>query len=656
MKKIFVKILSCVLGLCMLGTTLAGCDSCAEANWDNTDMTNWGSVVSYGGFLAETDNYIYYINGVANKSSDNTYGKPVKGALIVADKNDLSKTEIALPKLFAATDVGAGLYIFGDYVYYGTPSTDKASDGTVASSDMMFRRAKLDGSSDEHILTISSHSAAHRIVENNGTVYIVYYDTDSTSLVSYNTATKESITIAKTDVKTEGYESLTSYRFLHNDMLSSAVLVFATTVYSLPYNEDMNEGLDSTRPVESYNKIYTYSIGDGKVDEVYGKLVCDGSVKDETFAIMANDSKYIYIQKTTEFGKVTAHALTINELLNKEKSTDAGVEVVAEYATTSNLVVDLDNVYIMPAKSTDSSGTTTTSNKIYKDTMRVSKDGQKIDHTETKALAAVASDVHALMFVYKDYLYFYNTSIEICRVDLTKGAEASIERVSDSITPGASTWYAPEIVTLNGKDYLFYCDSSEIGLSYIKYVDLATKVTEVDSNNDGENDFFYIEGAKIIGQVVLDDQASIMQAKLDDIVNGLDEQGVLQFETDEDGKYVKNADGKIYVEALIEARTEYNALSSDVKEKVDATTLENYERAVEVANLFFKLDGIETISANTTSGAKFDALKAAYESVKADIKKYYADNEHATIGAYIPNNLKANYTKAVKMFEPKDNK
>ena len=147
-----------------------------------------------------------------------------------------------------------------------------------------------------------------------------------------------------------------------------------------------------------------------------------------------------------------------------------------------------------------------------------------------------------------------------------------------------------------------------------------------------------------------------MQAKLDDIVNGLDGQGVLQFETDEDGKYVKNADGKIYVEALIEARTEYNALSSDVKEKVDATTLENYERAVEIANLFFKLDGIETISVNTTSGAKFDALKAAYESVKADINKYYADNEHSTIASYIPNNLKANYTKAVKMFEPKDNK
>ncbi len=656
MKKIFVKILSCVLGLCLLGTTLAGCDSCAEANWDNTDMTNWGSVVSYGGFLAETDNYIYYLNGVANKSADNTYGKPVKGALMVADKNDLSKTEIALPKLFTATDIGAGLYIFGDYVYYGTPSTDKASDGTVANSDMMFRRAKLDGTADELVLTISSHSASYRMVEKNGTVYIVYYDADSTSLISYNTATKESITIAKTDDKTEGFESLTSYRFLHNDMLDSAVLVFATTVYSLPYNEDMNEGLDSTRPVESYNKIYTYSIGDGKVGEVYGKLVCDGSVKEDTFAIMANDSKYIYIQKTTEFGKVTAHALTINELLNKEKSTDAGVEVVVEYATTSNLVIDLDNVYIMPAKSTDSNGTTTTSNKIYKDTMRVSKEGEKIDHTETKALAAVASDVHALLFVHKGYLYFYNASIEICRVDLSKGAEAVIERVSDSTTTGSSTWYAPEIVTLNGKDYLFYCDSSAIGLSYIKYVDLSTKATEVDTDDDGENDFFYVEGAQIIGQVTLEDQAKIMQAKIDDIVNGLDEQGVLQFETDENGVYVKNDDGKIYVQALIEARKEYDELDADVKEKVNVTDLENYERAVEVANLFFKLDGIEKISANTTSGEKFDALKAAYESIKAEVNKYYADGEYSKVGVYIPNNLKANFTKAVKMFEPKDNK
>ncbi len=656
MKNIFIKILSCVLGLCVLGGTLAGCDSCAQANWDNTDMTNWGSVVSDGGFIAETNNYVYYINGVANKSGDNTYGKPVKGVLMVVDKNDLSKTEIALPKLFTATDIGAGLYIFGDYVYYGTPSTEKASDGTIASSDMMFRRAKLDGSGDELVLTISSHSAAHRIIEKNGTVYIVYYDADTTSLVSYNTATKESITIAKTDEKTSGYESLTSYRFLHNDMLDEAVLVFATTVYSVPYNAEMNESLESTRPVESYNKVYTYSIGDGKAGEVYGKLVCDGSVKDETFAIMANDSKYVYIQKTTEFGKVTAHALTISELVNKEKSTDAGVEVVVEYATTSNLVVDLDTVYIMPAKSTDSNGATTTSSKIYVDTMRVSKNGQKVDHTETKALAAVAADVHALMFVHKDYLYFYNTSIEICRVDLRKGAEAVVERVSDSITTGASSWYAPEIVTLNGKDYLFYCDSSAIGLSYIKYVDLATKATAVDTDEDGENDFFYVEGAQIIGNVTVEDQAKIMQAKLDDIANGLDEQGCLVFKTDKDGKYLTNENGKIYVEALIEARKEYDNLDPAVKEKVDATALNNYERAVEIANLFYKLDGIEKISVNTTSGSKFDALKTAYESVKADINKYYADGEHSKVGAYIPNNLKANFTKAVKMFEPKDNK
>ena len=161
MKKILIKILSCALCICLLGSVLSGCK---DNKWTATSLKDWGNTkdIVNGGFIAETQNYFYYLNGVANSSADNTYGKPVKGTLMVA-KKDLSQTEIAVPKLFAASDFDAGIYIFGDYVYYGTPSTDKNSSGNIAKSEMMFRCAKLDGSSDELLFTVGalSYQAAY---------------------------------------------------------------------------------------------------------------------------------------------------------------------------------------------------------------------------------------------------------------------------------------------------------------------------------------------------------------------------------------------------------------------------------------------------------------------------------------------------------------
>ena len=98
MKKIIVKILSCVVCICMLLTSLLACSSTSK--WTSTKMTNWGEVKSIGGFIAETDNYLYFIGGSTSSSGDNTFGTPVKGSLMVADKSDLNKVEIAVPKLF----------------------------------------------------------------------------------------------------------------------------------------------------------------------------------------------------------------------------------------------------------------------------------------------------------------------------------------------------------------------------------------------------------------------------------------------------------------------------------------------------------------------------------------------------------------------------
>ena len=87
MKKIFKTILIVVFSLALLCTSLVGCGG---TKWTGNGLVDSGSATSVGGFIAETDKYYYFINGVGVSSDNNTLGVPQKGALYAADKTDLS--------------------------------------------------------------------------------------------------------------------------------------------------------------------------------------------------------------------------------------------------------------------------------------------------------------------------------------------------------------------------------------------------------------------------------------------------------------------------------------------------------------------------------------------------------------------------------------
>ena len=84
MKKILVKILVCALAvICAFGMV-----ACGDNDWQGTSMKSPGAVLSNGGFLAETENYVYYINGFTSYGDDNEFGTPVKGSLMAAENQE----------------------------------------------------------------------------------------------------------------------------------------------------------------------------------------------------------------------------------------------------------------------------------------------------------------------------------------------------------------------------------------------------------------------------------------------------------------------------------------------------------------------------------------------------------------------------------------
>ena len=214
MNKRFTKIICAILSAVVAGGILvaAGCsaghtDKALGGNGIFTD----DKAVSNGGFAVEKGNYIYFINGIESNSANNEYGKPVKGAISRISKADYaahnySKTDIVVPQMAYSSNHNAGIFVYGNEVYYGTPSTTKNADGAVQYENLEMQSTKLDRSkTSAPYIRFSNSSYEYRYVEVEGTVYLLYvataeslYDesTGVTNIHSLNTKTGKNTLLA----------------------------------------------------------------------------------------------------------------------------------------------------------------------------------------------------------------------------------------------------------------------------------------------------------------------------------------------------------------------------------------------------------------------------------------------------------------------------
>ena len=226
-----------------LGLTACG-DGFYSDKVDGYDEDAKAVAVSNGGFAVERGKYIYYINGMEDYSVSNKYGDVVKGSLMRIEKTkleagDYASADVVVPMLFVSQNFDAGIYIYGDYVYYATPTTDKDSKGNVVSSWIDFKRAKLDGSETMkgYFFRLSDNAAKYRFVEVDGVVYCMYEE--SGTLKSYNTAS------GATTVLVEG---ATSFFYDKKDLTNPNVY------YTMGVTNNLDSNNSSTA---TYNQIYS---------------------------------------------------------------------------------------------------------------------------------------------------------------------------------------------------------------------------------------------------------------------------------------------------------------------------------------------------------------------------------------------------------------
>lgn len=633
MKKTFGKIIITVLAFCLMLSAIA----CGGAKWDASKVTlkTPGDLISHGGFVAETANYVYFINGNGDSTQDNTLGAPVKGALYAAEKANLDNVSIVVPKLFVASDYKAGLFISGGYVYYGSPSTEKNSSGNIANDELVFARTKLDGTGTETFFTVSSLSVEYRIVEIESVIYIVYYD-GVDSLISYNTSTKASEVIAKKDVKAKT-ESLNAYHFMSNEASNDITVIYTVTVYSEEYYESAAEALGSnySRASEAYNKVYAYKPGDTKAEgsECAGVKVLDGEGVGKgakTYAITLISGENVFYTETDGNSNVKTYGITAKNLHAKATS----IEIKnASYVAETSLIQSL---------ATDGGVYATENSMIVKTTLT--------GNTQlVKKTVADGATVSKLLFVDGDYIYYYNSENKLARIciseDISARTDVQLKEQLVSEDTVSTSWYAPEIVA--GK--IFYLDDSALGASYVKYVVVdSTAIIETEKDDDGKITSAKLSGHKELSVKTEADKAGIVTAKIEALSTEF--ATTIAFDVDADEKVVIT-DGQPNVSSVVKARAAYNALSNEAKALVTDETLAvltKYETAVKLAQLMYKLEGFEALE---TDDAK-NALKDAYNAVKAKIGEIKAsDMDYATIRDMIPNDYKYSYQQAGKFFE-----
>jgi len=180
MKKALRGIVIAVILVAMIATMTA----CNHYKWDAVGTTEYSSqeAVNNGSLYVQQGKYVYFVNGSYENSSltkdDNEWGSvSVKGSIMKASVNDdgsLKVLGVVVPKLFLSSYSGAGIYVYGDWIYYVSRSLKTDNKGSLISA-VEFMRTKTDGTKTQSIALVEDISSTF-VYTSKGLIYT--YDSD----------------------------------------------------------------------------------------------------------------------------------------------------------------------------------------------------------------------------------------------------------------------------------------------------------------------------------------------------------------------------------------------------------------------------------------------------------------------------------------------
>lgn len=425
-----------------------------------------------GGFVATTDNYVYFINGVESYSTAYKNGKVTKGALMRVAKDkfatDDAEYETVVSKMLVSDDKNAGFYIYGDSVYYAVPSLEKDKKGNAKSDQLNFFSTKLDASKTSSKIANKdfARGATFRYIQSGENVYLAVY---STNLYVYDAKTCKQV------FTTEDMNGSVSEAVFDEDNASGYIYFTFKPVAASNLDE-------SATTEENYQDVYRVKVGEKEATKVFegvGKAVAGSEQSpDELIGLTADLLRHkdgnLYFSTTTLNtvigGGTIYYSLADSAAKGGEtKLLNANPKTTAAFADTVLYRMREGKLYTLYVDSTlglvqyDYSNAGDTNSSDYG--VNVLSDNEKLKKA-------------TLSFISGDYLYFKDSDNNFCRTNLKNienGEEAEIFRINTVALN--NDWYKPEVITVGGKEY-FVCvySSSDYG-SYLYSIDIAAVET-----------------------------------------------------------------------------------------------------------------------------------------------------------------------------------
>ncbi len=370
-KKLTIKKLTlCAVALMMcLATVLTACGS-TDTYTPNLTMPASKQVTSNGGPAVLCGEYIYYVNGYQSSSSvEPTYVKPATlGNIVRVKKADIDAifAELALNKdgvttTTIASDVAdamrekaelvstdvvysafsasssatttAGLYIFGDYIYYTTPNQHLAANGSKLTTQLVLKRCKLDGTASEELVVLENNSATMQFVEKDGAVYAIYVDGDALYCVEAKADAKA--TEVSTGVSTPYFDGANVYYMADGKIMYYTLGSEAKEMKVEPAVKD--ENVEYTYTVKAVNNGYVYytytaSPSEFAFNKVY-YTTADENVNGVAYE-STTDLSTLYFYKTNAIKVISATA---------QGKTVYGIELRDSQGTVTKTLIDERN-------------------------------------------------------------------------------------------------------------------------------------------------------------------------------------------------------------------------------------------------------------------------------------------------------------------------
>lgn len=505
MNKLYKIIILC-LAVCMLVSLFVACENTEYGPIGTTEDKD-KAVVNNGGLIVQQGKYVYYVNGMdatsnITKPEDNYFGNAsVKGSIMkseIGEDGTIVSTDVVVPKMMYTTATNGGIYVYGEWIYYLSPSTKTDNQSNVLVDQLVAARTKIDGTKTQEIATLSATDTKYVFTEKA----FVYYEGSTLKKVGYDSAS-----------------------------VDKKASVIADKVSSVLFTEKSNIVFYSkSTENEARQNNNVFAVVNGEVKEIVTDITYEGSDSDLSkqyvFTLLSYDAKenVLYYSKSDSSNSSSKTTGTYGYKFGEDFSFNPANEKM--YATTAlSTFVSLG----FEKGLMDLSAATL---KLYKPIAATAN----VNDTETYAtLSATGAKVVSLD---ETYMYYILSNV------LYRIKYADKKAIADKISDDTINTSWLNISVLDG--YIYYIDNT---YNYLFRMDL-------DSYNpvyNGEND------SKISGEIVSgtrraavskDEDGNVVIEYVSDDAN---EEGVRYYQLP---KYMTESDVKLYAAALYDADEE----------------------------------------------------------------------------------------------------